>query len=149
MTAITSTATVPATAARTGATSRRTARLVRAASVVAATVSNSVFFAAARAAGTEFQIQNPQGEMVPFHTYEIAMVTFVIAALGWATLAMFERFTRRPRRNWIVLAGAVLALSFVPIPLSVMSDGTKVALAVIHVIVGVALAPMLRTRHSR
>jgi hypothetical protein len=148
MTATTTTGHVTSTGTRPGSTSRRAVRTTRAACVAAATAANAAFFEVTHAAGTDYLMQNPEGQMVPFHVYEIAFVTAVIGLLGWGTLALFERFTRRPRRNWTVLAAAVLALSFVPVVTVVASTDTKVALAVIHVIVAAGLAPMVRSRRN-
>jgi hypothetical protein len=121
-------------------------RRTRAASVVAAAAATGVVFAAGRAAGTDVTITDPGAHAVP-HTFvlpEIVGVTLVIGLVGWATLAVLERFTARARVIWSVLATAVVLLSLVPIWIERATTDTRVLLAVIHVVVGLALVPMVR-----
>ena len=141
MTAMTA-ATATGTATTTTAGSRR---LVRAACVAAAGLANGAVFAACRAGGVEFTTTDATGEH-PFPLSGIVLISVVFGLLGWATLAGLERWTRRPVLIWSVLATAVVLLSMVPIALIDASAGTKAALAVIHVVVALALLPMLRRR---
>jgi heme A synthase len=143
MTAVTATTT-------TSATRSSSRRLVRAGSVVAAGGLNGVVFLAAKAAGTAFVITDPVDGAEPhaFTVVDIALVSVVFALLGWAALALFERFSRRAARNWTMLAVAVTLLSMVPIGIEIATAGTRVMLAVIHTLVLVALIPALRTARS-
>jgi hypothetical protein len=121
-------------------------RLFRAVTVGGAALSSAAVFAVAHAAGTDFTITDPGQGKVP-HTFvapEIAIVTLVIGLLGWATLALLERWTRRPHLIWTVLAASVLVLSYVPIGIEVATTSTRIMLAVIHTVVAVALVPLLR-----
>jgi len=142
--------TVPATivAGRGAATTRRR---VRAASVVGASVSAAAVFAAGHAAGVDFTITDPKPGAVP-HTFvlpEIAIVTLVIGLAGWATLACLERVTSRGRAVWSVLATAIVLLSLVPIWIERATTETRLLLAVIHVVVGLGLVPMVRVPARR
>jgi hypothetical protein len=74
------------------------------------------------------------------------MVTLVIATVGWVVYALLARFTSRARRTFSILAGAVLALSIVPIFIEVATDQTRAALIVLHSVLLVAFIPVLR-RH--
>jgi hypothetical protein len=122
-------------------------RLVRAGSVVAAGALNGLVFVAAKAAGTDFVITDPgQGaEPHAFAAAEIVVISMVFALLGWASLALFERFTGRAAQNWAVLAVAVTLLS---IGIEIATTGTRVMLGVVHALVLVALIPAWRTARS-
>jgi hypothetical protein len=70
------------------------------------------------------------------------------ALLGWAALAVLERFTRRAATIWTALAVAVLLLSFVPLFGVGATAGTKTILALMHVAVAAVLIPVLLRRPS-
>ena len=145
------TVTTSAIAADRTAAVRRARRRTRAASVVAAAVSTGAVFATGRAAGTDFTITDQAPEAVS-HTFvlpEIMIVTLVIGLAGWASLAFLERITSRARVIWASLATAIVLLSLVPIWIERATTDTRVLLAVIHVVVGVALAPMVRNHDRR
>jgi hypothetical protein len=75
----------------------------------------------------------------------VALTSLLVGFAGWATLSALERFTRRPRTAWIVVAGVVLALSLLG-PLVAVTTGAKVGLLVLHVIVGgILLVGLART----
>jgi len=82
-------------------------------------------------------------------TLDIGAVPVVFVALpaslsGWGLLAVLERFgPRRARAIWIGVAGAVLALSFVPFIGDGMDGGTRVSLALMHLAVAGVLIPGL------
>jgi heme A synthase len=121
-------------------------RRVRATAVVTAVLVNSVLYLGARALGTDFQITDPgKTEAHQFVLPEIALFTAFFALLGWGSLAVLERVTRRAKAVWTMLAGTVLVLSFVPIGIEQATPATRAMLAVIHIAVAVALVPMLRT----
>lgn len=127
-----------------------TTRRVRATAVVGAVLANSVLYMGARALGTDFQITDPgQTEAHQFILSEIAGFTALFALLGWGSLALLERVTRRAKAVWTMLAGTVLVLSFVPIGIEQATPATKAMLTVIHIAVAVALVPMLRTAARR
>jgi hypothetical protein len=123
-------------------------RRIRGFAVTAAAVATSLLYLVAHALGADFKLTDPgKAESHALVLPEIVVFTLVFSLLGWGTLALLERFTRRPRINWSVLAIAVLLLSFVPIGLEQATADTKIMLAVIHLAVAAALVPMLaRTR---
>ncbi|MEU8344182.1 hypothetical protein SAMN05443665_1001548 [Actinomadura meyerae] len=132
------------------ATAGRSVRRVRATAVGAAVAANVALYLAASAAGTDFLLTDP-GKDQSHHLIvpEIAAFTLLFALLGWGTMALLERFTRHARTVWSVLAAAVLALSFVPLGLEQASPATRAALAVIHIVVAVALLPLVRRPAGR
>jgi len=120
-------------------------RLGRAATLAGAMIITTGVFLVARAAGADFTITDPGQGKVP-HTFvpvEIGIVTAVFGLLGWATLAMLERWTRRPRKIWGSLALAAVLLSLVPIWIERATTQTRFSLAVVHVVVYLALLPLL------
>ncbi|MFC0507795.1 DUF6069 family protein [Micromonospora costi] len=128
-----------------GATTRR--RRQRALGVATAVVATSVIYLVARAAGTDFTLTDPGATRShPLILPEIAAFSLVFALLGWGSLALLERFTARARVVWSGLAGTVLLASFIPVFLERATVDTRVMLCVLHVVVALALLPMLRHR---
>ncbi|QKW39563.1 hypothetical protein HUT06_40645 [Actinomadura sp. NAK00032] len=78
-------------------------------------------------------------------TLDISAVPVVAVALlaslaGWGLLATLERFgPRRARAVWTGVAGAVLAVSFLPLTGDGMDGGTRVTLALMHLAVAAVL----------
>ena len=74
----------------------------------------------------------------------IVGASLMASLLGWASLATLERLTSRARTIWTGAAVAVL-LGSLSLPLIAGTTmATKVALALMHVIVAVVLIPALR-----
>jgi cytochrome bd-type quinol oxidase subunit 2 len=66
------------------------------------------------------------------------------ALLGWAFLAVLERFTAQARRIWLVTALVVLVLSFVmPFNSGEIDGSAQLALLAMHLAVGAVLIPLL------
>ncbi|MFI0371660.1 DUF6069 family protein [Actinomadura sp. 1N219] len=151
MTTTTIRTTAPATTAPATAPARRQGvRRVRAAAVAAAVAASTVLYLAASAAGVDFLLTDPgKDEAYHLKAFDVALFSTVSALLGWGTMAVLERFTRHARTIWGVLAGAVLALSFVPIFLEQATASTRAVLVVLHIAVAVALLPLLRRRATR
>ncbi len=70
--------------------------------------------------------------------------TLVFSLLGWGVLALLERYARRARTIWTVLALAVLAISFVPVAYVEATAGTKTILSLMHLALASVLIPLLR-----
>jgi hypothetical protein len=135
----------------TAPTSRARRPLLRAAVVIGAALATTVTFLLARAAGADFTITDPGEGKVP-HTFvatEIAMVTVVIGLFGWATLAVLERWTSRAHRIWTVLAVVIVLLSMPPIWIERATTSTRIGLVIVHLVVGLALLPLLRAGSAR
>ncbi|MGI8335857.1 DUF6069 family protein [Actinomadura scrupuli] len=151
---MTTTAAAPTTAAQTATAAAapqttRTARTrrVRGLAVATATVSASVLYLAAKAAGTDFTLTDPgKTQPHPLILPEITIFALVFALLGWGTLALLERLTHHAHTIWTTLATTVLLLSFAPIGIEHATTDTKIMLTLIHLTVATALIPMLRTR---
>ena len=77
----------------------------------------------------------------------VAVVALVASLSGWGLLATLERLgVRRARAVWTGVAGAVLAMSFLPFLGGGMDGGTRVSLALMHLAVAAVLIPGLGGR---
>ncbi|MFI5682961.1 DUF6069 family protein [Streptomyces sp. NPDC051636] len=77
----------------------------------------------------------------------VAGVALLASLSGWGLLAALERFgVRRARAIWTAVAGAVLAVSFMPLIGDGMDSGTRVSLALMHLAVAAVLIPGLGGR---
>ncbi len=82
-------------------------------------------------------------------TQPVGMVAVVVAALfaglaAWALLAILERFVRRSRLTWTVVAAVVLALSLTGPLGSGVHASAVVTLTCMHLAVGAVLITLLR-----
>ena len=70
--------------------------------------------------------------------------------VGWALLAILERFVARARTIWTWIALAVLVLSFAsPLTAQSMTGGTKLALSIMHVAVAAVVIPIFARTSPR
>ncbi|MEV6864597.1 DUF6069 family protein [Streptosporangium subroseum] len=127
-------------------TTNTSARRVRALAVGGAVLATSLLWLAAQVLDIDLRVDQP-GDGQPPVTVGLPLVigvTLVLSLLGWGSLAVLERYIRRARTIWTVLAIAVLALSFVPILGVEATSSTKTVLALMHLAVAAVLIPMLR-----
>ncbi|MFJ5048520.1 DUF6069 family protein [Streptomyces sp. NPDC088719] len=97
--------------------------------------------------GHRLRITDPAAqETLDIGLFPVVLLALLVSLAGWGLLAVLERFTRRPRLLWIVVAAAVLLLSFLPLTGSDMAGGTRAVLALMHVIVGAVLVAGLPAR---
>jgi len=123
-------------------------RAVRALALTSAALGASAVWAIADAMGVDFRLRDAQSSVV-IGLPTVIGFTLLCAGLGWAALAVLERFSRRAVRLWTGLAVAVLVLSIVPIFLEHATAGTRAGLVVIHLAVAVVVIPLLRQSASR
>jgi Family of unknown function (DUF6069) len=122
-----------------------TARHGRGLAVGLTVVLTGAIYLAGRALGTDFSLTDPgKSEAHRLILPEITVFTLLFALLGWGALALLERHTRRAKAIWTALAGAVLALSLVPIAVEQATGDTKALLVLIHVAVAAVLIPAFR-----
>ncbi|MEU0178038.1 DUF6069 family protein [Streptomyces massasporeus] len=77
----------------------------------------------------------------------VAVVALFASLSGWGLLAALERCgVRRARAIWTAVAGAVLAVSFLPLLGDGMDGGTRASLALMHLAVAAVLIPGLGGR---
>ncbi|MDQ2846830.1 MAG: DUF6069 family protein [Actinomycetota bacterium] len=120
----------------------------RAVAVGLSALATSAVWAVADLSGADFRLSDAQGSVVIGLPIVVGFSLFC-ARLGWAALAVLERFARRAVAVWTGLAIAVLLLSIVPTFLEHATDGTRSALVVIHVTVAAVLIPLLRRSAGR
>ncbi|MBM0203642.1 hypothetical protein JNW90_11380 [Micromonospora sp. STR1s_5] len=116
----------------------------RALGVAAAVVAPLAIWAIGALVGVDYTVESPGQPATVIGAGAIVMIALVAALLGWAALALLERFaTRVARPVWISLAIVVTALSFVPVLSVEATGGAKLALGATHVAVAVALIALL------
>ncbi|MET7819462.1 DUF6069 family protein [Micromonospora zamorensis] len=95
-------------------------------------------------AGVDYTVESPGKPATVIGAGAIFVVALGAALLGWAALALLERFAPRAARPaWISLAVAVTLLSLVPLVGVEATGGAKLTLGATHVAVAVALIALL------
>ncbi|MEU7974828.1 DUF6069 family protein [Micromonospora sp. NPDC049089] len=116
----------------------------RALGVAAAVVAPLAIWVIGVLAGVDYTVESPGQPATVIGAGAIVMIALVAALLGWASLALLERFASRVARPvWISLAIVVTVLSFVPVLSVEATGGAKLALGATHVAVAVALIALL------
>ncbi|MET8233282.1 DUF6069 family protein [Micromonospora sp. NPDC005298] len=134
--------TVPA--ARTTSPLRR-----RALGVAVAVLACLAIWSIGALAGVDYTVESPGQPAMVIGAGAIVVVALGVSLLGWAALALLERFAPRIARPlWISLAVVVTALSFLPLAGVEADGGAKVALGATHVAVAVALIALLPRRRG-
>ncbi|MDG9673611.1 DUF6069 family protein [Micromonospora sp. DH14] len=119
----------------------------RALGIVAAVVAPLVVWSIGALAGVDYTVESPGRPATVIGAGAIVMIALAAALLGWAALALLERFAARIARPlWIALAIVVTVLSFVPVFSVEATGGAKLALGATHVAVAVALIALLPAR---
>ncbi|WP_327035996.1 DUF6069 family protein [Micromonospora ureilytica] len=116
----------------------------RALGVAAAVVACLAIWAIGALAGVDYTVESPGQPATVIGAGAIGTVALGAALLGWAALALLERFaTRVARPVWISVAIVVTVLSFFPLLSVEATGGAKLALGATHVAVAVALIALL------
>ena len=123
-------------------TTLRASWLARPAGVAATVLVTLFVWLLGRLAGADYLLDDP-AQPVVISAGATAVVTLVVALLGWGALALLERVTRHAARIWTGLAVLVLVLSMFPIFFIVATPATMAALYAVHLAVAV-LIPALR-----
>ncbi|MCG5442735.1 DUF6069 family protein [Micromonospora sp. NIE79] len=116
----------------------------RALGVAVAVVAPLAIWVIGALAGVDYTVESPGQPATVIGAGAIVMIALGAALLGWALLALLERFASRVARPvWISLAIVVTVLSFVPVLSVEATGGAKLALGATHVAVAVALIALL------
>lgn len=142
----TTTATVPVTATDEGSTvtDRRRVWPAGLASGVAAAAATTITVLIARAGGVGVAVQ---GEEIPLLGF--AQLTLVGALIGIALARVLSRRARRPRSTFVRTTVALTALSVVPDVLVDATTGSKLVLALTHVVAAAIVVPVLAASIDR
>lgn len=118
--------------------------------VLGATLGPAVVWLVARAVGVDFVVDMRNGQPPMAVGIGIVLAFAAQAALlGWAALALLERFApSRARLIWTVLALLVLLVSFAPFVTARGAPGTLISLATMHLVVAAVLVPLLPRRRA-
>ncbi|PZF88015.1 DUF6069 family protein, partial [Micromonospora deserti] len=119
----------------------------RALGVGAAILASVLIWLVGEIAGVDYTVKNPDQPEMVIGLGPVITISLGSALLGWAALALLERFAgRRATAIWIVLAVAVTVLSFVPVVTTDATGGAKVALGAMHLAVAAVLLALLPVR---
>lgn len=125
----------------TGTSTRR----VRAIAVGGAALATSLVWLVAHLLDIDLRVDQRNGQPPTIVSLPLVIgSTLAMALLGWSALVVLERYVRRARTIWTVIAIAVLMLSFVPILGVEATSSTKSVLSLMHLAVAAVLIPMLR-----
>jgi hypothetical protein len=101
----------------------------------------------ANLAGVELRASQPGKDAVPIGLVNVAASVVLFGGLGWLARAILDRFAkRRAVLIWRIGAAAVFLLEVFPVVFTEATWGTKVFLAILHVIVAAVLIPVLGRR---
>jgi hypothetical protein len=120
-------------------------RLVRTGVIagLVAGAATSAFAAVVHAAGVPLEVG---GEAIPVIGF--AQVTFVAAMIGTLLAVGLRRRAQHPARTFVRTTVALTVLSFVPDVLADAPGGTRLALAISHVVAAAIVIPALASRLS-
>lgn len=124
-------------------TDRARRRRGRAAAALGAALATSTVWLVGHTLGVDYVLRDSMGEAT-ISLPVVIVFTLVFGLLGWASLALLERFTRHARTAWTALAAAVALLSLLPLLPEHATAGTKVTLSLVHLTVAAVLVPVLR-----
>ncbi|MFG3339538.1 DUF6069 family protein [Glycomyces sp. NPDC048151] len=106
-----------------------------------------VAWVVANAAGVDLNASQPGQDPVPIGPVNVAASVVVFGGGGWLARAILDRFAkRRAVLVWRIGAGVVFALEVFPVVFTEATAGTKVFLAILHVLVAAILMPVLGRR---
>jgi hypothetical protein len=123
--------------------SRRSRRTTRAAAAgLAAVGALLVWVVADPLFGVDFSVTR-SGTTTVVGPGLILFMALAASLVGWAYLALLERFTALARRVWVITAAVVLLLSLVmPFNSGEISTGAQWSLLLMHLVVGAVLIPL-------
>lgn len=108
---------------------------------LAAAVANIGVAVTARAAGVDLTIE---GKPIP--PLGFGNLTFLLSLLGVGLAVVLARRAARPRRTFVVVTGALTALSLVPPFLVPAAGGTVAVLVLTHLVAAAVVIPVLAGR---
>ncbi|MEH0985103.1 DUF6069 family protein [Micromonospora sp. CPCC 205556] len=99
-------------------------------------------------AGVDYTVKNPGQPEMTVGIGPVVIFSLGAALVGWAALAVLERFLpRRATAVWIALAVVVALLSLLPLMGTEATTGAKLTLGAMHLAVAAVLISLLPSRH--
>ncbi|WP_341715673.1 DUF6069 family protein [Micromonospora sp. FIMYZ51] len=115
--------------------------------VLAAVAASVAIWLVTALGGVDYAVTSPGQPEVVVNLVPVVVVSLGAALIGWAALALLERFAgHRATTIWFTLVLAATLLSFVPLVQVEATAGAKLALGAMHLAVPVALIPLLPKR---
>ncbi|WP_431883223.1 DUF6069 family protein [Micromonospora gifhornensis] len=94
--------------------------------------------------GADYAVRSPGQAVMVVNLVPVVVVSLAAALLGWAALALLERFTGRSATTiWFSLVVAATLLSFAPLLQVDATAGAKIALGAMHLTVPAVLVSQL------
>lgn len=109
--------------------------------VLLAAVATTSVAAAGRAAGIGLEMA---GEPIPVPGFGV--LTLVAGLVGVLLAAALSRWSRRPRRTFVLVTAALLAMSLVPDALADVAGDTRALLMTTHLVAAAIVVPALARR---
>ncbi|MBQ0893323.1 hypothetical protein KBX37_09470 [Micromonospora sp. U56] len=98
-------------------------------------------------AGVDYTVENPGQPAFVVNLAPVILFSLGSALVGWAGLALLERFAgRRATAIWITVAVLIALLSLVPVVATEATTGAKVMLGLMHLAVAAVLIASLPRR---
>jgi peptidoglycan/LPS O-acetylase OafA/YrhL len=142
MTATSTTFTIPETVTRPAGTTKRIWKTAAVAGVTAA-VATSAVAGVASAAGVSLAVG---GQAIPVPGF--AQLTLVGALIGAILAVVLSHRASRPRRTFVATTVVLTALSVIPDLTADAAGGTRLLLALTHVVAAAIVIPALASRLS-
>jgi hypothetical protein len=108
---------------------------------VAAAAATTAVAALARSAGVSLDID---GEPIPLLGFP--QLTLLFSAVGVLLAVALRRWAAAPRRTFLVVTGALIALSVVPDLLIAMAAETRLTLIATHLVAAAIVVPLVARR---
>lgn len=122
----------------------RTSRIrYRTAVVLVSVAASVVVWIVVTIAGVRLDVTSPAVGTLTIDLLLVVVSALPLALAAWGVLALLERFGRRPRRTWTIVAVAVLVLSLPPLALLGATPATLIMLALMHLATGLVLILLL------
>lgn len=109
-----------------------------------------IYEAVVRAAGVSLDMGSSKAEAEAIPAGGFLSFTAIFAVAGFLVTLGIARWAKRPARTYAVTAWAVVAVSLVlPFLPAYMATGSRVVLALAHVLVGAVVIPVITKRLDR
>ena len=117
--------------------------------IAAAVVAGVVVWVVAALAGIRLEVTSPVAGTIAITLPLVIGTIIVVGFAAWLVLALLERRGRNTRRTWTIIALAILAVSVLSLFFLDSTAGARIALVVMHLVVGLLLTFLLPRANAR